>query len=743
MRASSLGALLLIVATAGRPAQAQEPGPSPDETAVIPVESVAQPEAPPDALPAFEDVLVTATRREAASRDVPQGIAAVRGSDLEAAGASALRDFVPLVPGVDLTEMQPDLFRIAIRGIQTDVGATTPQATGIFIDDVPLNDRFLLHSNPDLPPFDLDAVEILKGPQGTLFGGSALAGAIRYRLKDAEPGVAGLRGYGQYAAVEDGSPDFAGGAAANVPVGTGDAAALRLVAVQRRTGGTIDDLRNQETDTDKTRGYSARGLLRWNVTEALSIGLKAFGQETEADDVPLAETRDGELSRQRALRKSPSLTEAGFGSLDVTVGFDWAQLVSTTSLLRKQGDFANAYAERVLGAEQLGQPIGAPTAEDIDGLAQELRLVSPAAEGNWEWLAGVFADRYHFLGRQRIFTQDALGNESVLLDFDADVRAAERAAFGELSRRIGERWKATLGLRGYRVETEGAIVSSGAIILATGSPENRNDARVCASGLSPKAAVQFAATPHIDLYLTVARGFRFGGIQLFGPSPAAPNIKQTYTPDSLWSYELGTRTLWLDRTLGLDVAAYFIDWEDPQVQTTTGGAVPLNTIDNAGHARSYGGEGQLRYRTPLPGLEVRLAGAYTNARITEPYTAPSGSTVPGGARLPGSADHHVVAAIGYGRSWGPFLLDASVAGNLVGEGVSDIEQSMSTHDYRTIDLRLSLGNAGWPGAPRLSLAGLNLEDERAVVAAFVEDANNFTTIYNRPRTLQARLDLEF
>lgn len=690
----------------------------------------------------IEPIFVTATKRKASLRDLPASISAFSGEELENSGASELRDILRQIPGVQQTELQPDFFQISVRGIQTDPGGNTPAATGLFIDDVPFNDPFLNQVRPDLTPFDLQGIEVLKGPQGTLFGGSGLAGAVRYKLADAVPGVWELKSFTQYQDVEDGSPNRTGGASLNLPIGD-NSAALRLVGVRRLTGGVIDDLRNDVTDTDRTASSSGRALLRWNVNEQFSVKLKALRQENKADDVPLAENTQGRLERERALLpKSPSVTRFEIYGLDLNFKGPWGEVVSTTNILEKFGDLSTAYGERLLEAEDAGDPIGIPTIADVDGLVQEIRVLSPDNAGrNWQWLVGAFAHDYKSLTKQKLIVNTvATGEQLELLDFVADVTAKEFAVFGEASRFFGERWQLTLGMRAYSVETGGSVVTSGLVVP---DGENRNDADTRSTGVNPKLALQYEASKNITSYFSVARGFRFGGIQITGPSTANPNVPETYSPDSLWNYELGLRTQWLENRLQVDGAVFFIDWRDPQVQTSTGGEVPFNVTANVGGARSYGGELALRYLPSIKGLHLGLSAAYTNARTTEPFIDPSGETVRDGTRLPGYADFQVTGVVTYVRSIGDNRFDASLTHVIQGEGASDLLQSIEIYDYHVTDLRTGITKTRWSGRPRLSFGVTNLTDERVVVSALAFGETNITTVYNRPRTLDLRLDLSF
>ncbi len=734
-----------VEADAPPAAAATRPAPAQDSTVVLAEDKLpdaqARHQAPGDSLQ-LDPIIVTATKRPMALREVPASIGVISGAALEEAGALELRDFLGRVPGVQQTEVFTEYNRISVRGIQSDAAAVTPAATGYFVDDVPFSDPFVLHARPDIPPFDLDAVEVLKGPQGTLFGASALSGAVRYRTIDARPAETGGHGFIQTRNPTDGQPERAGGLAVNLPLG--ENAGLRVVGVSRLGGGRIDDLRQDVADTDKSRRYNGRALLRWDGGGRWTFGLKAHLQTSRADDVPQAETTDGRLERSRALRAAPTAARFGFGTLDATVRFDVADLVMVSSVVDKSSYLSGRNAARTLGAEDAGQPISSPVSEDIQGQVHEMRLVSATSDHGWQWLAGIYYHRYADFSTQRVYADgEAVDQLPVLLDFVADIRAQERAAFGELGLPLRRGWLLNLGLRGYQVETAGEVVSSGLIILATGETENRNDARIRESGLNPRLALSFQPKAGFSAYLSASRGFRFGGIQIVGPSPVSPNVPPTYDSDTLWNFELGLRGEWLEKRLQTDLALFYIDWDDPQLQTTTGGAVPLNTVDNVGHARSQGGELSLQWRPGGPGLALGLAAAYTDARTTVAYTTPSGDQAPAGSRLPGTARHQLVATLDYDWRWGDHRLRFGLAHQRLGPGYSDILHQLDIFDFSTTDLRLSWQQPRWLGRTRLSAGINNLGDARGLTQALVLSEDNFTTMYNNTRSVDVRLDFAF
>lgn len=745
-RVTRLCGLLMLAASGGvvgddaggaEPAQSQAPG----------VISLPQPDPAPLPHPVgvveLDPIVVTATKRIRDLRDLPPSVDVRSGTELDHLGAIDLRSVVDTIPGVDLTEVFGDYSRIAIRGMQTDSTAVTPAATGFFIDDVPLTDPFTLHARPDLPPFDLESVEILKGPQGTLFGGSALAGALRFRLRDAQPGLSEGAAFTQRAIPVDGAPHEIHGAAMNIPLGR--TAALRFAGVQRRLGGRIDDLRNGIADTDDRRSLMGRALLRFDAGGDWSLGLKTFRQELAAADLSLAETTNGELTRERALRAAPYLTRTAFTTADATRRFAWGEVVTVMSQVRKSADHTGRFGERVLAIEDLGQPVDVPFREDIQGRIYELRLVSADDVGaTWQWLMGLYAYDYDDVAAQSIIAYDPLLSTPLsLLDFDSDLVAQERALFVEISRSLGQRWRVTLGLRGYRARTAGETVSTGPIILATGSPENRNVADLRESGINPKLALAFAPIPQLEIHAQVARGFRFGGVQIVGSSPLTPDVSPSYRADEVWAYELGWRSEWFDGRLTADGALYYNDWTDPQLQSTTGGAVPLNTIDNVSHAVSQGAELTIAWRPRAQGFGAQLAGNYVDARLTEDYVGPNDSLAVAGSRLPGSARHTLAATLDYTLRRGSLDMGLSLSHTRYGPGQNDLLGTLSILDYDSTDIRLFVAPRGGGGWPRASIGVANIADNRALTGATVVDTENLTNItstYNPTRTADLRFD---
>lgn len=212
--------------------------------------------------------------------------------------------------------------------------------------------------------------------------------------------------------------------------------------------------------------------------------------------------------------------------------------------------------------------------------------------------------------------------------------------------------------------------------------------------------------------------------------------------DTLWNYEIGIRTEWLDRTLRADITGFYIDWTDPQVQQMTQSGV-LVYIDNVGAAESRGAEVSLRYLLPLPGFSVGFSGAYIRTATRESFRDNSGQDVPVGAELPGTPRLQTSTDLSYGLTIGnEWDIDVGLNWTHVDEAWAGIRHSNRILGYDSYNANLRLANPYWPGRPELSLSAMNLTDERGV-ASIVTSNMASDVVYVRPRSLVVRLSLEF
>ena len=234
-------------------------------------------------------------------------------------------------------------------------------------------------------------------------------------------------------------------------------------------------------------------------------------------------------------------------------------------------------------------------------------------------------------------------------------------------------------------------------------------------------------------------------------------MPRQYKSDTIWNYELGSRTSWLDNRLHFDTTLFYIDYKNPQIVLRTNSATGLNLAytDNVDSAVSQGFESALQWLTPLDGVRLDLSGGYTDSHTTAPFQAPdpykSGcgcSIVPSGSGMPGVADYQYMAAINYvAPQIGIFDVSSRVDYTYIGPGVGTLLQDHPINDYGTLNAGLNLSTAAWRLKPRLSFNVVNILDETAPKLAYTVKAvpGQLIDVFylNQPRTYTARIGLDF
>jgi iron complex outermembrane recepter protein len=798
-------ALFLLVASGHALAQADDPfsldepapraesadsedTPAPAELPVIAVGSDPAPPVTRGDATELDTIQVTASKRLKSERDLPASIGAIRGDDLEQIKAQGLSDYLKQIPGISLIDYGTGQQIPVIRGIASSISPLGTQftalTTGIFLDDMPFTDLFAPMSMPDLNPFDLERVEVLKGPQGTLFGSGALAGAIRYVVHKPVHSAwqAKLSGtYSQTGFAEE--PSRIGAFALNVPL-FGDAVAIRMAGVYREDAGFYDAVPNEdntrhERDINHLKQFTGRILASWNATDRLRISGFYFGQDTDQADDGHA---DNPERPERGDMPFASPTETGFGggNLSVNYEFDRAQVLYSGNLLEKDS-YSRGHQERAFG---LGNQ------EDIawynlikgrvEGQTHELRLMS--AEGgdfsHWEWLVGAAHMNY----RQNIFQfspnpgpagsgyyanppnhpEDVpvIDRATSFLWATVDGDGTEQAVFGELTRRLGEHWEVTAGARAFETELISDTRLAGAQIslLFPGELERRDQYHVQERGVNPKFSLRYLHDRHMQLYLLAAKGYQFGGFQL---NPPALGIEEAaeqrgfhfgpYKSSELWNYELGLRTEWLDRRVRFDLTAFYLDWTNLQLTI----AVPLNpfplpippetgvpqdvtygVIANVGAAHSRGLEASFEV-VPFRGAKFTSAAAWVRAITEVPFDEEhDDGPVPAGTRLPGTPHFQWANILSYQfdlpylSRWGSIL---SLTHSHIGASPNNLRATGTVGGYDTLDANWTLFRHGSGYVPELTFGVNNLTDTRGIAASTISPTLQ-QIYFIRPRT---------
>jgi iron complex outermembrane receptor protein len=778
VNAAALASACLAASAASLPAWAQE---TREPLATIPVNGAADASENVDTTNSreapsreIEEVVVTATKRVQSVRDIPASINAITGESLEEGGKLNLIDFIQQTPGVTATQGNSGYTRFTMRGISTDTGPTSPTSSpvGIFIGDTAFTDPYIANIVPDLSAFDLSGVQVLQGPQGTLFGGAALSGAVRYELQQPVLGEWQARGFTQMVSPKDGSTAFTSGAAINAPLND-DNLALRLAYVRRNYPGVYDDARTGEKDVDHGSGNQYRGILLWK-PEDWTFKLTHLSQDFYAPNaIYTADSADGPRENSVDIFKVPAKNKFGMDSLEGDYDFDAMRAVSLSSYLYKKSLFNIDSTSVLVGIPPAGYPqalgLLAPCTENSHAFSQELRLQSTGSDP-FQWIVGGYFYSYamHFNllidtpANQGLTGPDSalsdiaamiglplglVGDNTTFFDGTSDVTSTERAAFFDVSYQLFDRLDVSAGARFYWTKVKGGFVANGLLIRLENDgmdADTRN--QISENGINPKFTATYHFSDDISLYSQAAKGFRFGGIQ-YVPSTPTNGVPPTFKSDTLWNYELGLRTSWLDRTLNADLTLFYIRYKNPIITQATPG-IPINYNDNVSAAISRGIETSLLWNTPLPGLRVSLKGAITDAHIVAPFEAASGDEIRSGQEMPGAAPEQINATIEYFRPFGLVNVGTNLGYTYVGQGYNDLAHTVEINGYGSLDAGLIFSSEALPLKPKLAINVTNILDVTrpnagGTVTPLVPIAPYSVYALIPPRTISMRLSVDF
>ncbi len=637
---------------------------------------VAQAQASSEAAAEEDDnvIIVTATRREGTVQDVPINISAVGSEELEARGLDNLREVAATVPGVYILDQgNRSSTPVVFRGLNaTGLGSFDGNndgggAVSTYVGDIPL---FV-----DLRLNDIERVEFLLGPQGTLYGAGTLGGAIRYIPVKPKLGEIGgeVRGDAYtYASGNGISTDT--GVTINIPLGDSFAFrgsidfandrgfidypfAVQTVGVSNPDGIADPSNFNPQKDLNTDETLSARAALRFNPSDTFDATLTYHYQDARTDGRQFSQRRltnfPVEIGKyENALRvREPNRRETQLISLEAELDLGFAKLVSATGYSEHRERGNRDQTDLLITLEYSYEQFPSFTAfteerDETEIFTQELRLVSNL-DGPFSFIIGGFYNDEKIRALSTEFTPgfdqfavDEFGGVQLRPDsieyiapFNSDLR--EVAVFGELSYQITDAWQITVGGRyyDYDLETESAVdlplletVFNGRdpdSIVFDFTPANQKD-----NGFLYKINTSYEVTADVLLYGTISQGFRIGNSN--GLEPCDPNAGQQqnicglpneleFTADETTNYEIGFKTQWLDRRLTLNGAVYYIDWQGPQVASATiNGSSPI-TINGAG-AESKGLEifGSLQ---ATDRLSFRGAYSYTDAQLTDVSSA--------------------------------------------------------------------------------------------------------------------------
>lgn len=589
-----------------------------------------------------DEIVVTAQKREENVQKVPESISVVSGKTLVQAGSSQLTDFAPYVPGFTVTNAgTPGQSQLSLRGISPlGTGATV----GTYVDDAPIGSSTPINRSGqftlDLLPYDVQRVEVLRGPQGTLYGASSIGGLLKYvTVAPSLTQMSARFGAESFGIDHAGSAGYAAQGFVNAPL-VRDMLGITASIAYRKTPGWIDNATTGEKDQNDYDQLGARVSLLFKPIEPLTIRLSALYQSVEADDrTIIAEDATGQKignghSNTNAI---PEPFQNHFQFYDATIGYDFgfAALSSTTTYSRSKTndlvDLTYAYGVYVPLLTGGTTPGVAPFDSKL-GLkkwTEEVRLTSVSG-GMFEWMVGGFYTHERASHDQLVSLGEADGTPlpSPLNPFETVTLPSmyrEYAIFANGTVHFGDRFDISGGIRyAKNHQNNGQTIAGFLPETLLGLTPTATSAKSSDDVVTYSVSPEYHVTKDVMVYGRVASGYRPGGPNVVIPgAPPAPAFK----PDTLTNYEIGLKSDLLDHKLTLDVAAFRMDWNKIQVRIPIG---VFAGIGNGGKARSQGVEGSLELR-PLAGLTFGINGTYTDAKLTQDAATINGLD---GARLP-------------------------------------------------------------------------------------------------------------
>ncbi|QSI31929.1 TonB-dependent receptor [Variovorax sp. RKNM96] len=609
-----------------------------DDGAIVIYTTAAAAKTQVDEMPqSLDSVTITATRRREPVREIPMQVNVMKAQALERAGARSLADYVAEQPGVNLTSSGSVGGTLTMRGLTT--GPVQGIATvGVYVDDVAtgLSSAGANGGNTplDMGMLDLSHIEVLRGPQGTLYGAGAMSGVLKYVTN--QPDTMEFAGSVKFGTswTQGGGPSFTTGAVLNVPLKE-DVAAIRFAAFTDQVGGSYDATglaRGRNVDRGHTDGGRVSLLL--TPTRELTVRLTGTVQDVHRKGLGFEEMDqrtlrpwNRERTRQLSAGESYSNLTQLFG-LDVEYDFGWARLNSITSAqdvkINNTVDVTGRYGPLLTALRVPVASVPINSTVEQHRVSQEFRLTSRSGT-TIEWLAGLYLNRERGSNNGAMDANLIGGRSSLgLLTSTQSSRYREEAAYGDVTWNVTPAFSLTGGVRlarnnqKYDSRQTGQLVGSVAANAAGTSSE---------SPTTYLAAAKYTLSETSTMYFRAASGYRPGGPNVLKPDTDRRVVQPSYNSDSLWSYELGYKADLLDRTLSLEAALYDIEWSGVQQPTRSGAFV---FVTNAGAARIKGSELTLNWK---PSKEWRFIAnaAAVDARLTEDA---KGLDAKAGTRLP-------------------------------------------------------------------------------------------------------------
>ena len=736
--------------------------------------------------PSIDEIIVTANRREQNLQEVVGGIQVFSGEDLEKQGVDGIEDYILKVPGAGMQKDGTGGTKLGIRGISNVAGVAGVydgvSTVGLYINDIPMQGSGNL---PDLSLYDLNRVEVLKGPQGTLYGEGSMGGAIKMILNYANLEEYEFKADSQTSYTEEGGVNWYAKTAIGGPI-MEDRIGLRLVGSYKEDSGYIDYTTLGVEDANSSNACSARALMNADFD---SLKLEAMILLDRSDMDQLSQVEDGKQTLENEQHETQfSQTEFNLYGLTAKYDFGPVELTSVSSLIQSnrdiraragltagilEGNSIDLIIEETTGVDVIGDfmiadvfqqdVINNEPAElytDETNFAQELRLLS-TGDNRLDWVAGLFyrnrtSDFFIVLYQPDTTpcTDPSGGsiNEGLGEFSPCDNRGYERygeetfvqyAAYVEGNYELTESLELTLGLR-YFHETVGLndtfdLYNFYAFLYTAFGSETtiRTQMEPEVDGFLPKASLKWQIDDDLMVYGVISRGFRSGGPNANASFEVGDEIMD---PDYLWNYEVGYKSRWFGGALTVNGTAFYLDWTDIQLfKLGVGrlGEIPTELVyfDNAGDAEVFGTEIETLL-FPFEGAMIGINASYLKGEIVR--VDPDSDTQLG-SPLSSMPEVSISAFAAYTWDLSGFLgndttLTAAGAWQYVDDMLTVVKSNTDPtgrplEGYEQAQLNLSLDGLNWG----VALFVHNLMDERPQTSRSGTYTRRFTAI-GRPRT---------
>lgn len=603
---------------------------SPSDNNGVNAAATAPPQSEEGKREALTEVVVTAQKREERLQDVPVPITVIDASTLVENNLFRIDDYFSTVPGLSVATTGNGFEQLAIRGITT--GGNTNPTVGVVIDDVAVNGSSALTDNasyiPDIDPSDLARVEVLRGPQGTLYGANSLGGLIKYVTADPSPESISGRIQANVNHIENGDGEGYGGRGyINVPIT--DTLAIRASGYWRKDAGYVDDASLGASGVNQTDAFGGRFSALWKPSEFFSVKVNALTQETLSHGTSDTEPALGVLQQVMIRNTGGWESQIHFYDATIKASFAGIDLTSVT------GYAANADSQLVDYSQfGIANNLLFSNVSETQKVTQELRLNASVGK-YFDWLVGAFFTHEHSPTNQVLYSEN-LGTgapipDSGLVDFNFPIAVSEYAGFADVTAHITDRLDLQVGGRESVIRQVFRETDTGPgteLFDGLPSPVIYPSLTTRANTGTYLVSPSFKFSSDLMVYARIATGYRPGGPN---PAPELLHAPSTFLADSTTNYEIGAKGSLFDHLLTFDNSVYYIDWKDIQIDVYTPEGQAYFT--NAGGAKSEGVE-LAQTITPMRGFSISAWEVWDEAIIT--HALPQGGP-PAGEELPYSS----------------------------------------------------------------------------------------------------------